>query len=135
MPATGTNNILTAERWLTILIQKFQDKVEKLGITDTRDFVNSFMGEVIANAGGDISRIELAFNYYGKFPDMGVGKGITLADVGKKGIRKPRRWFNPVFWPQFKCLLHILTKNTAQRGALIVIENIKDVQSRKFKSK
>ena len=125
MPATGPNNVIAANIWLEMLIKKFQDKVQKLGITDSKDFLNSFMGEVISNAGGDVSRIELAFKYYGKFPDMGVGKGVTIQDVGKKGSRRQRRWFNPVFWSQFKRLVGILTKNAARRGSLVVIEPLR----------
>ncbi len=116
---------LTAEVWLKILIEKFEDKIRKLGIVDTNFFINSFIGDVISNSNGDLSRIELAFAYYGKFPDMGVGKGITLADVGHKGRRRQRRWFNPVFWRQYKRLVVILTKKAALRGITTIIETLK----------
>jgi len=124
MANPNTNTVITATIWAEILIEKFMDKVRKLGITDQNQLINSFTHEVIANSNGDVSRVELAYLLYAKFVDMGVGKGVKLSQVGKKGSRVARAWFNPVFWPQFKRLVQLLAQKQAQKGVILLIDSI-----------
>lgn len=125
--AENTNLLLTADAWAEFTIEKWQDKIRKLGVIDQHDLIDSFEHEVVANAGGDISRIEFAFLYYGKFSDMGVGKGVKLDDVGSDYTsRRPRQWYSPVFYSQYKRLVEILAQKYARKAALAIVENIQD---------
>lgn len=79
------------------VVQKWQNKVQALGIIDTRALIDSFKYEVIANSSGDVSKMLFTFRWYGRMVDMGLGKGVTQADAGLIGSRQPKRWFTPIF--------------------------------------
>lgn len=86
----------TAEAWLKIAVQEIKDKINKLKVRDTGALFNSVHGSIQEISGGDAYKASLLYNYYGIFPDMGVGKGIQKGDanVGKLlGFkRKAKPW-------------------------------------------
>jgi len=93
---------------------------------------------VIAASGGNVDRIEFAFNYYGKFLDMGVGKGTKLGDrpVSKSsrvladkmlgGVRQPKKWYSRTFYGESHRLFEILQKEYGRKAQVIISENIND---------
>lgn len=43
--------------------------------------------------------IHIMYNYYGMFPDMGVGKGVGLGDVrDTDNGRRPKKWYSKTFY-------------------------------------
>jgi len=64
---------------------------------------------VVASAQGDVLKIDFAFKYYGKFVDMGVGKGVEdRSGQGESDSRKlegkmlgnrrrPKKWYSRTF--------------------------------------
>jgi hypothetical protein len=52
----------------------------KISQSSSGDLNRSFKFNMIAGSRGNMDQIEFAFNYYGKFLDMGVGKGTKLED-------------------------------------------------------
>ncbi|MEM8564951.1 MAG: hypothetical protein AAGF85_00725 [Bacteroidota bacterium] len=86
---------LTAEAWLALAITKIQQRLQRLRVEDTGDLIRSIHGNIQELSGGDSIKAELLYNYYGIFPDMGVGKGIQRGDatvaklVGSGRRRKP----------------------------------------------
>jgi hypothetical protein len=125
--AKNTNIELTVEAWADIVINNWLSKVDAMKINDTYSLSNSFIHHIISNAGGNIQRIEFAFNYYGKFVDMGVGKGVTLEDAGiTETRRKPRLWYSPTFYAEFKKLVQILAEKYGIKGQMAIVENIDD---------
>ena len=87
--AENTDIKLTVEAWAEIVMERWLDKIDRLGIGYSMQLADSFQMEVISNAGGDVARIEFAFKYYGKFVDMGVGKYTKLDQV--KELKTDRR--------------------------------------------
>jgi hypothetical protein len=71
-----------AESWAKITIKLWRKNLfrMKIGQNSSGDLYRSFKYKVIAGSRGNVDRIEFAFNYYGKFLDMGVGKGTKLGD-------------------------------------------------------
>ena len=65
----------TVQAWADIVLKEFDNKVRMLRIHDG-ELVRSFVTHVLWHAGGNLQRVEFAFAYYGKFVDMGVGRGI-----------------------------------------------------------
>lgn len=120
--ADNLNLRLTLEAWADIVIRNWEDKILKLRITDTFSLASSFQSHVKTESNGDISRIEFVFNYYGKFIDMGVGKG---QEIGSIGSRRPRKWYSKQFFSELKKLNVILAEKYARKGQLAVIEKIK----------
>ena len=72
-----------AEAWAKITIQLWRKNLTrmKIGQNSSGDLNRSFKFKVIAGSRGNVDRIEFAFNYYGKFQDMGGGdKGTKLGN-------------------------------------------------------
>ncbi len=94
----------------------------KIGKRSSGELFRSFQYKVIGSAGGDIQRIEFAFNYYGKFVDMGVGRGTRLGDTPMSGTKRrfagkflgagrvPKKWYSKTFFAESQRLAEILQK-------------------------
>jgi len=90
--------------------------------------LESFTAHVVTESNGDPRKIEFAFNYYGKFVEMGVGNGLSMDDL-KSSItttRKPKEWYSKVFFSQVKKLGAILAEKYAKQTALLIVENMDD---------
>jgi hypothetical protein len=121
------NISLTVQAWADIVLDRWLNKIDAMKINDQYLLANSFMHEIISSASGDPVRIEFAFNYYGKFVDMGVGRGVKLSDVGAvESKRHPKRWYSSVFYPQISKLASLLAQKYARLGAVTIVENIDD---------
>lgn len=97
-----------------------------MGITNSYTLLNSFSSEIVTAANGDIDKITFAFVFYGRFVDMGVGKGVPISLVGTPGIkRKPRKWYSPMFSSQVKALSEILAQKYSRKAALYIVETHK----------
>ncbi|MDO7853143.1 hypothetical protein [Hymenobacter convexus] len=83
-----------AVQWLDITVERFVGNMRRLRIEHTGTLLASFRKEVIGAAGSDLFRIRLSYALYGKFVDMGVGRGmgagIRKGDDGYDRIRKTR---------------------------------------------
>ncbi|MCA8830518.1 hypothetical protein [Hymenobacter pini] len=71
-----------AKKWLDITIERFIENMRKLRIEDTGTLMASFKKQVVSSAEGRL-QLQLSYALYGKFVDMGVGRGMGA------GIRKP----------------------------------------------
>lgn len=111
--------------WAKIVIQIWEEKMLALGISDSYQLANSFIYHILAHSGGDPTRLEFAFNYYGKFVDMGVGRGVKLADrYNSKRTVKP--WYTKTFLREVKKLAVLLAGEYAHQGAVMIVENVED---------
>jgi len=120
--AENLNQHITIQAWAEIVVSNWEDKILKLNITDTFSLVSSFEAYVVSEANGDVQKVEFTFLYYGKFIDMGVGKGQTIREGGS---RRPRKWYSPIFFSELQKLSGILAEKYARRGQLGVVENIR----------
>lgn len=98
-----------AVKWLDLTVDNFIGNISKLRILRTGTLLASFRKEVIGAAEGDELRLRLSYALYGKFVDMGVGRGmgrgVRKADDGfdrlrngrgqlKRQPRQPRPWYS-----------------------------------------
>jgi len=123
--ANNTDIRLTLEAWAKITVNNWLHKIDQLQIRNTSQLFNSFVHHVITSAGGDVARIEFAFNFYGKFIDMGVGRGTDISDVGNTN-RKPKKWYSKTMYAELKKLNEILSLKYTRKGALAIIETIEE---------
>lgn len=128
---------LTARAWAEILIERWKRKIRSLNIGYSQDLINSIMLEAmsVAQSGGNI---EFMFLYYGKFTDMGVGRGVSLGDVGdlrrdrylsgrqRGNYRRPRKWYTDVFYKEVTKLRYILAENYGIEVINSIIEAIEE---------
>jgi hypothetical protein len=127
-----------ADAWAKITIKRWQKKIQGLSIGETGELTRSFLYDVVASAQGDVLKIDFAFKYYGKFVDMGVGKGVKVGQVkenqdsrkleGKMlgNRRRPKKWYSKTFAAEAMKLGEILAKEFGRRGAVVISENIND---------
>jgi hypothetical protein len=126
--ADNTDLRLTVDAWADIVTDNFFDKIEKLKIGYSWQLEDSIGYELISNAGGLPERVEFAFNYYGKFVDMGVGKGVEIGAVKDRSDhgRRPKKWYSKTMYAQIMKLRDILQKKYGRIAAITIIENIDD---------
>jgi hypothetical protein len=118
---------ITVQAWADIVINIWLDKIEKMNIYYSYQLADSFVNHIISQANGDAQKIEFAFNYYGKFVDMGVGRGVTIKDI-RAGYsnRKPKPWYSMAFYIEVNKLASIMAEKYARRGVLAIVENVED---------
>lgn len=98
-----------AVKWLDITVGNFADNLRKLRVVRSGALLASFRKEVIGGAQSDELKLRLSYALYGKFIDMGVGRGmgqgIRKGDDGferlrnsrgrlRRQPRQPRPWYS-----------------------------------------
>lgn len=127
--ADNTNLSLTVEAWAKFVIERWEDKMLRLRIHNSGDLKRSLLQHVITQANGDPIKIEFAFNFYGKFVDMGVGKEFKIGNPGDIGLNPTRRakpWYSKTFFSQVKKLSEILAEKYALKAQISIITNIEE---------
>lgn len=134
---SNTNILETVIAWADIVEKIWLDKIAKLGISSTYQLEESFRHEVLSNAGNPV-QIAFAFRFYGRFVDMGVGKGVSLGEVKEQAVsralegrnahnsRKPKPWYGKTFHAERIKLAEILAQKYAHKAALTIVENMDD---------
>jgi hypothetical protein len=119
---TLVNDLEVAKKWLDITIGRFIENMRKLRIQDTGALMASFKQQVVGSAEGRL-QMNLSYALYGKFVDMGVGRGmgagIKKNDDGydrirktrgqlRRHTRKPRNWYSRELSYQTKRLSELM---------------------------
>jgi hypothetical protein len=127
-----------ADAWAKITVKVWKDKMAKLKIGNSRALMDSFIHEVISSFGGDLMKIEFAFKYYGKFVDMGVGKGVKIGSVKESATsrrlegkmmgnrRRPKKWYSKTFSAEVMRLTEIMQREYLSKYVAVIMENISD---------
>lgn len=90
MQSTAQNTLEYIEGWLDITIDKFHEALDEhnIGKLDGQLW-RSIMGEVI-RSGEEPKQVIIRFKQYGRFVDMGVGRGVPLGKRGSAAFSKYR---------------------------------------------
>jgi len=127
-----------AEAWAKITIIKWKRKLASNRIGNTGTLLRSFKYNVLASAQGNVLKITLLFEYYGRFVDMGVGKGVKIGDVKESAAsrklsgkmlgnrRRPKKWYSKTFHAEVMKLSEIFAKEYGHRGVIAITENLTD---------
>jgi hypothetical protein len=119
-----TNNFKTLKDWADIVLERFELKISKLQVNDTGELLKSFTSQLYRDSAGDVEKITFTFLYYGRFPDMGVGKGVKFGQAGKGNNRIIKPWFSKTFFGQVYKMGKILAENTGQQAQIMILENM-----------
>ena len=122
----------TLRAWAEIVIKIWRDKISDMHIWDTGTLYNSFRYELVRGAGDSIERIEFAYELYGYFVDMGVGRDVYVGNPGNVDtIRKRKEWYSRVFFGQVMKLKEIIKEKygegvaTSVAAALMPFKDLK----------
>ena len=133
------NSNLSAERaqlisdWARFAIERLQKNIDKFKIGVTGSLKYSLLYALKSVADGDIGSVQILFNYYGKFVDMGLGKGVKIESVSSnsemysaagKSHRKPKKWLSKTLYGEINQLQLLLLKNYSEQVPNIVRESI-----------
>ncbi len=116
------NELQVANKWLDITISRFIENMRKLRVQDTGTLLASFQKQVVGSAEGRL-QLRLSYALYGKFVDMGVGRGmgagIRKSNDGydrirntrgqlRRHTRRPRNWYSREMSYQTKRLSELM---------------------------
>lgn len=111
-------------RWAEIVIDRWQLRIQALGIVDTGELFRSFHAQVIRDANGNAAKIAFTFHFYGWYVAAGTGRGYSkgnggdLAFLGKPGKhRKPRDWYNKIYWAELNRLVRMVAQRYGEKAA------------------
>lgn len=124
-----------ASEWARITIEKWRTALNAKKIGQSSQLYNSFLSNIIINANGDISKIELMFRFYGRFVDMGVGRGTTISQVGDKPSQKaraaqliagrtPKKWYSKTKTAEVRKLNELMAQHFAFQGTAVMLEGL-----------
>ena len=108
-----------ARAWADIVIERWQKRMAEFDVGDTGALVKSFQAQVTADSNGDPAKVTFAFLYYGRFPDMGVGRGVTLSDVPSP-TRHVKPWYSQTFMNEVVKLGRMMASKYGLDAALAV---------------
>ena len=105
--------------FMPIVQERLKARLPEFNVGDSGGLESSFRWQVRSGTYGVTG--ELRFNFYGRFVDMGVGKGMSLAEqqTGRAGTssrtsfstgRKPKPWFMPQYLHEIDQLQKIITE-------------------------
>lgn len=142
--AENTNILETVTAWANITNQIWEDKMVKLGLYSKgsdedgyQHLLDSLTKHIEESAGKPVS-VTFTFNYYGRFVDMGVGKGTMIGDVAENKTsrrlegkqtgnrRRPKPWYASTMYAERIKLIELLAEKYAHRAAITIVENIDD---------
>lgn len=117
------------EAWSRIAVEKFQAKINKFSIGQTNNLAQSI--KYIRHP----DKVTFTFNKYGRFVDMGVGKGVTVGGVkegrsvhakalGQKNSRRAKKWYSPTLRHQIIRLTEIMASELGRGAANMIKENL-----------
>jgi len=131
----NVNIAITVEAWKDILLERLVENIIKQRILNTWSLHDSIFAKVIGG-GETVEAVALQYLFYGKFVEMGVGKGVTLTNrtdmqkdfaQGFEGTsRRPRKWASKTIYSQTLKLKDLLATKYTQKAALTIIENLDD---------
>ena len=123
--AQNINITETVQAWADIVIKNWRHKIVELDIGVTGALYDSFVHEIISASGGNPEKIDFAFSYYGRFVDMGVGRGVYVGNSGDvQTRRKAKKWYGRTFFSETAKLRELLGEKYGILGAAVIKENI-----------
>ncbi len=136
------NILLTVEAWADIVIKEWVKRAEELNIHPEDPITPiRFYHFITRQANGDPQKIEFTFDFYLKFVNWGVGRGITLEDRDtyvlsgkqkkyyKNGPRRKKPWYDDVFPKQLTILGHLLSEKYGQRTVMFIKTTLESYNS------
>lgn len=123
---------LTIDYWARYTIADLQKSIRKKNIGRTHSLISSLKFHYKSTGGEDT--IELEFNGYGKFLDMGVGRGRKLGDlaynrevykaIGQKN--KQHKWLSKTAYKQIAALKGIMLSKYGEDLSSLIKESLED---------
>ena len=115
------NVSLTVEAWADIVMKEWVKMSYALGVSPDHPLsINRFQHFLTTQADGNVARITFTFDFYLKFVNWGVGKGVTIDNrdtlvLSCSTTRQRKPWYDDVFPRQLTILGHLMAEKYGQR--------------------
>lgn len=118
--------------WARYTAERLMKSIRRRGIGYSGALYYSIMHRLVSVAGGDVSSIKHEFNYYGKFVDMGVGRGQKIESVKSNADlialtgegRRPKKWYSKTYYAEVQELQELLSEKYGQQSIGIIKEHL-----------
>lgn len=121
-----------AQRWADIVIERWIRKIQSLHIISSGELLKSLEAHVASDSNGDPEKITFLYLYYGKFPDMGVGRGVKL---GETGNRKVKPWYSSTFLKEVNTLGRLMAERYGYDAATLPLRAFEGISHSDFNDK
>jgi hypothetical protein len=115
------NQYETLKAWADIVIERWENRIAQLKVMDTGELLRSFQAQVVMDANGNGEKITFTYAYYGRFTELGVGKGVK---AGMDSRRQKKPWYTKIFFGQVNQLARIMAEKYGQDAAMKIAEQI-----------
>ena len=115
------NQYDTLKAWADIVIERWENRIAQLNVMDTGELLRSFQAQVAMDANGNGEKIIFTYAYYGRFSELGVGKGVK---AGMDSRRQKKPWYTKVFFGQVNQLARIMAEKYGQEATMKIAEQI-----------
>jgi hypothetical protein len=125
----------TIDKWAEFTVKRWQENLVKMRVDNTGALMNSFLVNIVEQSGGSVEKINFKFMFYGRFIDMGVGKGVKVGGVvelrtqrreGNKSVnkRKPKKWYSKSLAFNVTRLSEIMAEKYGKAAGLAIKEQV-----------
>lgn len=133
-----------ATEWLRISIERFQKAIEKSGVgMERKNLFNSFISSIEKDSDGMVQRALIRFKFYGRYVDMGVGRGVPIGSRAAKMDyykyrnnkgqllnygRKPKKWYSKTLAAQSKKLSELMSQHFGIKAIQVLEASNKKIE-------
>lgn len=118
-------------QWAEIVIERWQRGISRprraRPAVDTGHLLKSFTSQVVSDADGDPQKVIFTFAYYGRFVDMGVGRGVPVEKVPQSN-REAVPWYDKRFKKEVSKLAELLAERYG-RDAVLDIKRVMEFRT------
>lgn len=108
--------------WGAITVENLQESAMKYDVHDTVALIESLEWQLVEDA------IHILYNYYGMFPDMGVGKGVPISEVRESDNgRRAKKWYSKQMYREVARLGELLQQHFGDLAAHAVLSERKQI--------
>ena len=116
-----------ARRWADIVIERWIRKIHSLRIGSSGELLKSLHSQVVSDSRDNPEKITFFYLYYGKFPDMGVGRGVKLGESSETRKKKP--WYSSVFIREVNTLGRLMAERYGYDAASLPLRAFESISS------
>lgn len=128
----------SVQAWVKYTVKDWKTEIAKKKIGHSGQLLQSFRTHTYFGKDAELIEATFRFNFYGRFVEMGVGKGTKIGDVvenkitrslmGRKAApRRPKKWYSKKLFFNANRLQEIIAKKFALQGQSIIVSEIKSL--------
>ena len=128
MKQSGSNFVESLEAWSDITMKVLLQRLDVLGFSlASEHLIDSLKrGRLTLNdKGNKIYNITMSFNLYGRFVDMGVGRGFYKGNSGNvESNRSSKEWLSRYWWAQMHRLKEITRDKFTSEASVAILDEL-----------